>query len=260
MPDRNSAIGVFDSGMGGLTVLKEIIKELPEEDTIYYADAGNCPYGEKSRDEIIRLTDKAVQFLLSRDVKLIVIACNTATTSAIGFLRSEYDIPFVAMEPAVKPAVLNSKTGVIGVLATKCTIEGEALKKLCRRWGEQARIIPVEGHGLVEIVEHNREESSETYRLLSDYIGMMAKEKADHIVLGCTHYPFLEKQIKAIIGDRDIRIVNPAPAIAARVKDLLRESNLLNKGNKAGRHSYYSSSTEEYTSDLQNKIRNLREE
>ncbi len=254
METKEKPIGVFDSGMGGLTVLREIIRLLPQEHTLYYADAAHCPYGDKSREEVIAYTEAGIRFLIDRGAKLIVVACNTASSSAIDYLRERYDTDFVAMEPAIKPAVNTSQTGVVGVLATRRTIEGEPLKRLCRQWENRARIIFRPGCGLVELVENNRENTPEARRLLENYIEEMARQGADRIVLGCTHYPFLAPQMREIIGERDIRLIDPAPAIALRVRQLLAARGWLNLGGAPTRHEFRSSLDADYDEKLRRKL------
>lgn len=248
-------IGVFDSGMGGLTVLKEIVKRFPYENTIYYADAINCPYGEKSREQVIEYTDKSIRFLIDKDVKIIVIACNTATSSAIDYLRTTYDIEFVAMEPAIKPAATSTKTGIIGVLATKRTIEGDTMKKLYEKWSDKATIISRIGSGLVDIVERNAEKEPLSMSIIREHINYMADNGADKIVLGCTHYPFLESQMLDIIAGRDIELINPAPAISIRVGNILSANGQLCTGNNTAIRLFYSSSDEEYNIRLRNRFK-----
>lgn len=224
--NNNGAIGVFDSGIGGLTVLSEVVKLLPTENYIYYGDGKSCPMGEKSQSEIIEITDHAVEELIKRGVKLIIIACNTATSSAITYLRSKYDIDFVAMEPAVKPAVKNSKTGIIGVLATRRTIEGDALKDLCYRWAQDCRVVFRAGNGLVDIVEKKGEITTSDREIIATHINYLTDQNVDHIVLGCTHYPFLKREIEKILSGRNIKIIDPAPFVAKRVSDILTTKNL----------------------------------
>lgn len=225
---NNGIIGVFDSGIGGLTVLAEIVKLLPSENYIYYGDGKACPMGEKSREEIIKITDHAVEKLIGMGAKIIVIACNTATSSAITYLRTKYDINFVAMEPAVKPAVKGSKTGVIGVLATSRTIEGEPLKTLCNRWAGRCNVVLRAGNGLVEIVEKDDVITPSEHEIIREHINAIIDQGADHIVLGCTHYPFLKNEINQIIASREVKIIDPAPFVAKRVVDVLEANCLIN--------------------------------
>lgn len=237
----NKAIGIFDSGIGGLTVWKEIKALLPNENIIYFADSQNCPYGSKTHNEIITLSDKIVQFLLSNHVKIIVVACNTATAAAIDYLRTNYNVPFIGMEPAVKPAALNTKTGNIGILATESTFNGRLFKETSARFASDVKLNVQIGHGLVEIVENNLMDTLQANDLLEKYIQPMITANVDHIVLGCTHYPFLEKSIRKIIGNNKIKILNPAPAIARQTKNILTENNMLRSFNSSTEYIFYTS-------------------
>ena len=221
----SSPIGVFDSGVGGLSVWRELVKFLPDEDIIYVADSANCPYGNKSQKEVIELSNRIALFLLEKGCKLIVVACNTATAAAIDYLRKHYSIPFVGMEPAVKPAALSSKTRAVGILATAGTFKGHLFNETKERFASDVKVIEQVGEGLVDAVENGTADSPETKRLLQSYIQPMLDANVDHIVLGCTHYPFLIPQIKEIAKDR-IVIIDPAPAVAKHVKHLLEENGL----------------------------------
>lgn len=248
--NNNGAIGVFDSGIGGLTVLSEIVRLLPSENYIYYGDGKSCPMGEKSPEEIISITNHAVEELIKLGAKIIVIACNTATSSAITYLRTKYDIDFVAMEPAVKPAVNGSKTRIVGVLATRRTIEGDALKKLCNRWAGTCKVALRAGNGLVEIVEKDGEITIDDRKIITDHITDLIDQNVDHIVLGCTHYPFLKREIEQIIGTRQITIVDPAPFVANRVLTVLKTTNLINP-NGTGSISFISSLDSSYNTFIE---------
>jgi len=213
-------IGIFDSGVGGLSVWREIVKVLPQESTIYYADNANCPYGGKSREEIVALADRVTSFLLEKGCSTIVVACNTATAAAIDFLRKKYPVPFVGMEPAVKPAAINSITGVIGVLATQGTFNSRLFQETRSRFASEVKVIIQPGFGLVERVEAGDFSSPLVYDLLHRYIDPMLEAGADYLVLGCTHYPFLIEAISEISNGR-LTIVDPAPAVAMQVKRVL---------------------------------------
>lgn len=212
-----ATIGIFDSGVGGLSVWREIIKVLPYESTIYYADNANCPYGDKSQQEIIQLADTVTGFLVEKGCSIIVVACNTATAAAIDYLRSAYSIPFVGMEPAVKPAAVKSKTGVIGVLATRGTFNGRLFQETSRKYASDVKMLIQPGYGLVELVEAGDFSSPKVYELLRKYVEPMLEAGADHLVLGCTHYPFLTDAINDI-AKGTLLIVDPAPAVALQVK------------------------------------------
>jgi len=233
------AIGLFDSGVGGLSIWKAVQQLLPNENTIYLADNKNMPYGDRTKDEIIALSEKNTEFLLENNVKLIIVACNTASTNAIPHLRRKYKIPFIRIQPAIKPAGLQTKTGKIGLLATKGTLKSNMLEEL-------KQIIPVKdveiigqvGKGLVEIIEQDKSSSDESFDLLTQYLRPMMEENIDQLVLGCTHYPFLIPQIRKIVGN-GVNIIEPSFAIARQTKRVLQESGLLNQQSKFGAHLFY---------------------
>ncbi len=219
-------IGLFDSGVGGITIWKEIHRMLPMEHTMYLADSKNAPYGQKSKEDIISLSVKNTEFLLNNNAKIIVVACNTATTNAIQYLREHFDVPFIGIEPAIKPAALHSKTGVIGVLATKGTLTSDLFHKAVKTH-QNVKIIDQIGFGLVSLIEQGKIHSQEMTDLLKEYLAPMVAQKMDHLVLGCTHYPFLADQISAIIPD-DIKIIDSGEAVAKQTRHILEKSNLIN--------------------------------
>ncbi len=235
---NNNPIGIFDSGVGGLTVWKELKENLPNENIIYLADSKNCPYGEKSQDEIIQLSITNTEFLLKQNCKAIVVACNTATAAAIDTLRNQYSIPFIGMEPAIKPAAINTNTGRIGVLATKGTFEGRLFKETSQKFANHVSKIVQIGEGLVELVESGERHSDQAFYLLKKYINPMIDAGVDQIVLGCTHYPFFSSQIKKIIPSY-IKLVDPASAIAERTLSVLRELSL-ESNNNISEYQFYS--------------------
>ena len=213
-------IGVFDSGVGGLSVWKEILKLTPCARFSYVSDGAYCPYGPRPVEEVIDRARAITRFLIGRGSDIIVVACNTATAAAIDTLREEFDIPFVGMEPAVKPAILNSKSGVVGVLATKGTLGGRLYNNTLHKYALEVEVLEQIGDGLVELVEKGEYEGDMVNTLLRKYIDPMVMAGADHIVLGCTHYPFLRREIEKIAGER-IVIVDPAPAVAKHLFDLI---------------------------------------
>lgn len=231
-------IGVFDSGVGGLSVWRELVKILPNEDIIYVADSANCPYGNKSEDEITSLSRRIVSFLLQKKCKLVVVACNTATAAAIDYLRTNFEIPFVGMEPAVKPAALNSSTGVVGILATAGTFKGRLFNETKGRFASSVNVIERIGDGLVDAVESGITDSEGVRQLLRTYIQPMLDANVDHLVLGCTHYPFLIPQIKEITQDR-VTIIDPAPSVARQADHLLCENGIKNRDKKEPSYSFY---------------------
>ncbi len=213
-------IGVIDSGIGGLSVWRELVHVLPDEAVVYFGDSGFCPYGSKSSTVITRRVKKIVDFLIGKRCKLIVIACNAITASSIAFLRGHFAIPFVGMEPAIKPAIRHTRARAIGVLATQRTLEGCLFKQTKATYGGDITIIEQVGQGLVECVEALDFDGESTLQCLRTHLQPMIAENIDILVLGCTHYPFLEPSIRHILGDQ-VAIFNPAPAVARHAARLL---------------------------------------
>ena len=239
-----SPIGVFDSGLGGLSIWKEINQLLPNENTIYLADSKNAPYGEKSKQEIIDFSIKNTEYLLSKGCKMIVVACNTATTNAIKVLRANYDIPFIGIEPAIKPAALQSKTNKIGVLATKGTLSSELFISTSEQFRAHRDIIEVEGKGLVELIESGN--ITTTKVILEQLLQPLISAGVDHIVLGCSHYPFLIPIIKTIVPP-NVKIIDSGEAVAKQTATILEQYQLLNNpvsssGQKNSSHLFYTNS------------------
>lgn len=232
-------IGIFDSGVGGLSVWKELIKLIPNADYLYIADSGNCPYGPKPKEEVIERCKAICNYLIAQKADIIVIACNTATAGAVSTLRKLYTLPIVGMEPAVKPAALNTKTGVIGILATRGTFKGSLYQNTRNIYAYNKKVIEQAGDGLVELVEAGRTDTEEALTLLSQYITPMLAQNADQLVLGCTHYPFLIDTIRKIVGKR-MKIVNPAPAVAQRAVHILKNMNLLPDNDSIGMTTFCS--------------------
>ncbi len=227
---NNNPIGIFDSGIGGTSIWKAIHNLLPNEQTIYLADSINAPYGQKSKQEIIALSRKNVDFLLAQQCKLIVIACNTATTNAIIELRKDYTVPFIGIEPAIKPAAQNSQTQTIGILATKGTLNSELFNKTAEMFS-QTKIVEQIGYGLVQLIEKGDLYSKEMTLLLTSYLQPMIAANIDYLVLGCSHYPYLIPQIKKILPTH-IQIIDSGEAVARQTKKVLNDtiglSTLLN--------------------------------
>ena len=213
-------IGVYDSGVGGLSVWKELRLEMPGEDFCYVSDGAYCPYGPKDPAFVVERAMAVSRFLSGRGAQLIVVACNTATAAAITQLRAAFDFPFVGMEPALKPAALHSRSGVVGVLATAGTFKGRLYLNTLARFSGRVRVIERVGTGLVELVESGALSGPEVEDLVGHYVRPMLAEGADHIVLGCTHYPFLTGVIRQIVDGRAV-IVNPAPAVARQAARVL---------------------------------------
>lgn len=247
---ESGPIGLFDSGVGGLTILEEVIKLLPGESYVYYADSGNCPYGDKTREEILELASGITEFLIDRSCKIIVVACNTITTNIIDELRRRFPVPFVGMEPAIKPAAKLSKNGKVAVLATKGTIEGELYNKTRGVHAAGIDVFNQIGIGLVDLIERDQIDSPVMREKLEMLIRPMLDRDVDTLVLGCTHYNYLVPQIKAIAGPQ-IRIVNSAEPVARRVQAVLTEKHLLREQNDQVRNIYTTGNAEILRSMLQ---------
>lgn len=237
MQTNSFPIGIFDSGVGGTSIWKEIVNLLPLENTIYLSDSLNAPYGEKSKQEIIDLSVKNTELLLQKGCKLIVVACNTATTNAIKVLRNAYDIPFIGIEPAIKPAALHTKTNTIGILATKGTLNSELFEKTSGTINEKIIRKEIVGKGLVELIEAGKLHSSEMTNLLTSYI-LPLKDNIDCLVLGCTHYPYLIPQIQEIVGEK-IKIIDSGRAVARQTRTVLEKFNLLNNRSNESSHQFF---------------------
>lgn len=234
-------IGVFDSGVGGLSVWREIVRQLPGESTIYLADQAHVPYGPRPVEEIRRYAKRIVRFLLDQHAKLIVVACNTASGAALHYLRRTFPtVPFVGMEPAVKPAAEQTHSGVIGVIATPATFQGDLFRTLVRRFAAQVQLETQVCPGLVEAVERGALKTPETRALLQRYLHPMTARGIDHLVLGCTHYPFLSEMIAEIVGPT-VTLVDPAPAVARQVGRLLKQYELHTKDGQPPTHRFYTS-------------------
>jgi glutamate racemase len=229
MKNNNYPIGLFDSGVGGTSIWKEVITLLPHEDTIYLSDSKNAPYGEKSTKKIIKLCEKNIAFLLNKECKLIIVACNTATTNAISFLRNKYNVPFIGIEPAIKPAALLTKTNTIGVLATKGTLNSTLFEKTSSTLPNGIKVKEMIGKGLVALIENGDLHSEEMTYLLNLYLKPMRANNIDSLVLGCTHFPYLVPQIREIIGP-EIQIIDSGEAVAKQTKAILAKNQLLNDG------------------------------
>jgi glutamate racemase len=224
---NNNPIGLFDSGIGGTSIWKEIHKLMPLESTIYLADSKNAPYGIKTKEEIIALSFKNTELLLDLECKIIVVACNTATTNAIKELRAKYKVPFIGIEPAIKPAASNSETNCIGILATKGTLTSDLFHQAVLNY-PNTKIVEQVGYGLVQLIEDGQMYSKEMYDLLHSYLKPMIDANIDYLVLGCSHYPFLIPQIKKILPQH-IKIIDSGEAVALQTQKVLIESIGLSK-------------------------------
>ncbi len=250
MKDLSSyPIGVFDSGLGGLSVWLELVKLMPYEDIIYFADSGNCPYGNRTKSEIIDLSIRNSQFLIDKGAKIIVVACNTATGAAIKELRDTFKIPFVGMEPAVKPAAKETRTKHIGVLATKGTLESELFQETKNAFTKGVTVHMQIGLGLVEIVENQKIEEKSTSDLLQKYLQPMLDNGVDKIVLGCTHYPFLKPVFDRLLP-QNVDLINPAPAVAKQTLRQLSKFELRNNEPRTPNYDFYTSGDERLLDDF----------
>ena len=223
-------IGVFDSGVGGLSVFKEIRKLLPEQSYVYYSDNAHCPYGEKSHEYIINRARNITEFLLSKGCEIIVVACNTATAAAIATLREEYPVRFIGMEPAIKPAAKATQTGVVGVLATAGTLKATKYIDTRAKWAQGVTIVEHIGQGFVELVEKGILNGPHAESTVSASLKPLLDAGADTIVLGCTHYPFLSETISKVASElypeRQITVIDPAPAVARHLVEVMQEEGI----------------------------------
>lgn len=236
-------IGFFDSGIGGTSIWKEVIELLPLESTIFLADSRNAPYGEKSPQKIIDLSVKNTEYLLASQCKLIVVACNTATTNAIDYLRANYNIPFIGIEPAIKPAALKTQSRAVGVLATRGTLASSLFAKTSSLYTSNIKVIEQVGEGLVDLIENGKLYSPEMTALLNKYMQPMLQAQIDYLVLGCTHYPYLIPQLKQLLPET-VTIIDSGEAVARQTKNVLEQNRLLNSSNHtdtdAVTHTLYS--------------------
>jgi len=234
-------IGIFDSGVGGLSVLKAIRKQLPNESVIYFGDQEHVPYGLRPLEEVRDFSQKITQFMLDRRAKLIVVACNTASAAALHLLRQTIpEVPFVGMEPAVKPAAEHTKTGVVGILATPATFQGALYASIVERFGSKVTLLQSTCPGLVQQIEHGNLTGEATQDILEYALHPMLKKGIDTIVLGCTHYPFVIPLIQKIVGP-NIKVIDPAPSVARQVTRLLDSSGIRSDDLKPGDMHFFTS-------------------
>lgn len=232
-------VGVFDSGVGGISVLKSLVETLPRENFVFYGDSANAPYGEKGRDWVLRRSRDIVDYLLGEGAKAIVIACNTATSASAATLRADYaHVPIIGVEPALKPAVLATDGGRIIVMATPITLRLDKYQQLAERWGANHEVISVPCPGLASRIERGDLDAPDVRELLEELIGEYAGT-VQGVVLGCTHYPFVARQIREVIGD--VPLYDGAKGTALQLERRLSERGLLTKSSKEGRIVFESS-------------------
>ncbi len=238
MPAPNQPVGLFDSGIGGLTVAYAIIQQLPEEQLLYFGDTARLPYGTKSPGTIQQYSAGITQFLLDKGAKLIVVACNTASAAALNHLRRQWpEVPFVGMEPAVKPGARATRSGKVGILATAGTFKSQRYSSLMHRFAREVQLLENPCLGLVERIEAGDTDSPEMEAFLRSILEPMLEAGADTFVLGCTHYPFVQPLIEKIVGP-EATVINPAPAVARQVERVLSERQALSP-KLAGPHRFY---------------------
>lgn len=247
-------IGIFDSGVGGISIWKEVTTLLPNENTVYLADSKNAPYGQKSTEKIIEFSIKNTELLIQKGCKIIVVACNTATTNAISYLRKNYTIPFIGIEPAIKPAALQTKTNAIGILATKGTLTSELFHKTSGQFTSGITVIEQIGEGLVPLIETGKIDTPAMEELLKKYLNPMLEQHIDYLVLGCSHYPFLIPKIREIVGDK-VTIIDSGQAVAKQTKAVLEHYNLLNTSGLKVDHNLYSNSNPSTLSEIIKSIK-----
>lgn len=243
---KNNPIGLFDSGIGGTTIWQEINLLMPNEDTIFIGDQRYAPYGIKSKQEIVDLSFKNIDYLLSLGCKIVVVACNTATTNAVEEMREKYSVPIIGIEPAIKPATILTKTSKIGILATKGTITSDFFTSKVKLYPD-IQIIEQIGYDLVTLIETGRLESDEMKELLSTYLLPMVEQGIDTLVLGCTHYPYLKPMIESIIPT-NIQIIDSGRAVAKHTQKVLTELDLLTTRDTRGRNYFFSNTNVEILS------------
>ncbi|WP_406684977.1 glutamate racemase [Seonamhaeicola sp. MEBiC1930] len=245
----DKSIGIFDSGVGGTSIWKEIHLLLPYENTIYLSDSLNAPYGPKGKKAITELCIKNTELLLEKDCKIIVIACNTATTNAIDYLRENYKVPFIGIEPAIKPAALQTKTNAVGILATKGTLTSELFSKTSGKFASNINVVEQVGEGIVQLIESGKLYSGEMTNLLKTYLKPMQDANIDYLVLGCSHYPYLIPQLTALLPEH-VKIIDSGEAVAKQTKVVLKQNDLLSTSSIKPKNIFYTNGQPE----LLNKI------
>lgn len=241
MTSASSPIGIFDSGVGGLSVLRAIREQMLEESIIYFGDQGHIPYGPRPMEQIRNFSEAITSFLLEQDAKIIVVACNTASAAALQYLRERFPaIAFVGMEPAVKPAAEHTQTGKVGVLATPATFQGALYASVVERFANGVELFQNTCPGLVQEIEKGNLKGEETRRILNEALLPMLEQNIDTVVLGCTHYPFVIPLIEQIV-EKNVRVIDPAPAVAKQVRRVLDAKGLKKESQSPGDVLFYSS-------------------
>jgi len=241
MNTKKYPIGIFDSGVGGLSVLRAIRAQMPEESVIYFGDQGHIPYGPRAMEQIRDFSEAIANFLLERNAKLIVVACNTASAAALKYLRDKFpDVQFVGMEPAVKPAAETTQTGRVGVLATPATFQGALYASVVERFANGVELFQNTCDGLVGQIEQGNLNGSETRKILESALHPMLEKNIDTVVLGCTHYPFVIPLVQEIVGGK-VRVIDPAPSVAKQAKRLLEAGELRSDSSARGNVKFYTS-------------------
>ena len=239
--NSTSPIGIFDSGVGGISVLRAIREQMPEENVIYFGDQGHIPYGPRPMEQIRDFSEAITNFLLTHDAKIIVVACNTASAAALKYLREKFpDILFVGMEPAVKPAAEHTQTGKVGVLATPATFQSALYASVVERFANGVELFQNTCNGLVQQIEHGHLDGEETRKILEEALSPMMEKNIDTVVLGCTHYPFVIPLIQRIVGDH-VRVIDPAPSVAKQVRRLLEAGGRKSQSSARGEVKFYTS-------------------
>lgn len=250
----SAPIGVYDSGVGGLTVLRAVQALLPGEDLIYLADQAKVPYGSRPLAEVRQLAEGAARFLMEQGAKLIVIACNTASAAGLRHLRELFpEYPLVGMEPAVKPAAEQTLSGKVGVLATPSTFQGEMYASVVERFAQDVQLFEATCPGLVRQIERGYLTTTKTRRILEDAILPMMEQGVDTLVMGCTHFPFVIPMIKQIGGEK-LRVIDPAPAVARQVQHVLEQRQLLNPRQRTGTIRFFTSGDPQRLANLLPKL------
>lgn len=238
VPSMRKPIGIFDSGIGGTSIWREIRRLLPHEDMVYLADSKNAPYGTKPKSEIKQMCFANTDFLLRLDCKIIVVACNTATTNAIDALRETYQVPFVGIEPAIKPAALQTQTKRVGVLATQGTLSSSLFNTTSKKFTQGIQVMEQVGKGLVELIEAGKHDSPEIRALLKRYLEPMLVENIDHLVLGCTHYPYLIPVLEELLPNH-IKIIDSGEAVARQTQAILEKTDSLSPQENGGADVFF---------------------